>query len=136
MIAEAVVFFNKKYAEGFDYRRQRPGQCVSKSRFIAAQFLAYFKNDLWLRNARHANLMAQKMAAIFTVNDVTILYPVQANELFVVLAPECVSYLRKNNVHFYEWGLAESNWYRFVTSCFTTEADVVVFRDVLKKALA
>jgi len=60
LAAEAIIFFNKKYAEDFEYRHKRAGQLASKMRFFACQFLAYLDNDLWLKNAQHANQMAQR----------------------------------------------------------------------------
>ena len=58
MAAEAVVFFDPAKAEGMQSRRKRGAQLVSKHRFIAAQFEAYLRDDLWLALARHANAAA------------------------------------------------------------------------------
>ena len=44
-------------------RRKRGGALVSKHRFIAAQMEAYLADDLWLKLARHANAMADALAA-------------------------------------------------------------------------
>ena len=60
---EAVVFFDRALADDFLYRRKRAGQLVSKSRYLGAQMLAYLDDDLWLTNARHANAMADRLAA-------------------------------------------------------------------------
>jgi len=79
LAAEAILFFNKKYAEDFEYRHKRAGQLASKMRFFACQFLAYLENDLWLKNAQHANHMAQKLLSIFTKNKLKERYPVEAN---------------------------------------------------------
>ena len=40
------------------YFRKQSAQLFSKMRFVAAQFLAYFENDLWKETATHANKMA------------------------------------------------------------------------------
>lgn len=37
------------------FLRKRAAHLFSKTRFIAAQFVAYFHDDLWLENARTAN---------------------------------------------------------------------------------
>lgn len=59
--AEAVVFFDRKLAETMKYRRRRGGHLFSKMRVLAVQLEAYVSNDLWLRNARHANAMAARV---------------------------------------------------------------------------
>jgi threonine aldolase len=61
LLAEALVFFNRGLAETMRYRRRRAGHLFSKMRFISAQLLAFLENDLWLRNARHANAMAARV---------------------------------------------------------------------------
>ena len=42
--------------------RKQSMQLASKMRFVAAQFVALLTDDLWLRNARHANAMARRLA--------------------------------------------------------------------------
>src|SRR5262249_14320760 len=59
---ELVVFFKKELAGEFDYRIKQAGQLASKTRFLAAGWLALFENDLWLRNAEHANAAARRFA--------------------------------------------------------------------------
>ncbi len=62
LAGEAVVLFEPALAETFGYRRKRGGHLFSKMRFLSAQLEAYFADDLWLRNARHANAMAGRLA--------------------------------------------------------------------------
>ena len=62
MAAEAVVFFDKSLAAEMPYRRKRGGHLFSKMRFLAAQFDAYLKDELWLRHARHANAEARRLS--------------------------------------------------------------------------
>ena len=63
--------------------------------------LAYLKNGLWLDNARHANAMAQRMAqGLKSVAGATLLHPVEANELFVVLPEDTVAHLGKSGIPF------------------------------------
>lgn len=135
MMAEAVIFFNQEYVHGFEYLHKRAGQLVSKSRFISVQFLAYLDNDLWLKNARHANAMAQNLSQVFMKHGVELAYPVQANELFVILSPSVVQFLRQEGAQFYEWGAPGSNLYRFVTCCFTRESSISSFDVLLEKAI-
>ncbi|MGC9344427.1 MAG: threonine aldolase family protein, partial [Bacteroidales bacterium] len=59
MYGEAVIFFNKHLAHDFKYRRKQGMQLASKMRFISAQFTAFLSDDLWKKNAQHANRMAK-----------------------------------------------------------------------------
>ena len=61
LTAEAVVFFNRELAQTMRYRRRRGGHLFSKMRFLSVQLAAFIDNGLWLRNARHANAMAQRV---------------------------------------------------------------------------
>ncbi len=119
MIAEMIVFFNQKLCEEFDYHCKRAGQLASKSRYIAAQFLGLFKNDLWLKNAAHANQMAKELEKAFKRSAVKIIHPVEANEVFVSMSKSLADHLHKNNVKFSSWGFEENNAYRFVASWMT-----------------
>src|SRR6185295_5905300 len=58
-VGDAVVFFNRELAREFDYRCKQAGQLASKMRFLSAPWVGMLKNDVWLRNARHANTMAE-----------------------------------------------------------------------------
>ncbi len=125
MCAEAIIFFNHKYAENFDYMHKRTGQLMSKSRFFSCQFLAYLQQDLWLKNARYANFMAKQLAQIFDKYNIEIIYPVESNQLFVKLSSKYVKHLRQNNCGFYGWGSPDAEIYRFVTSFFTSNDDLM-----------
>ena len=124
LCAEAIIFFNHKYAENFDYLHKRSGQLMSKSRFFACQLLVYLEEDLWLKNARNANQKAQELAQIFRKYNIQIVNEVEANELFVKLSLECSEYLQKKDCDFYSWGLPNSDLYRFVTSWVTSRSDI------------
>lgn len=124
--AEAVVIFNPKMAENFEYLHKRAGQTLSKNRFFSCQILEYLKDDLWLKNASQANTMAQKLAHILTKNHVKILYPVDANEIFFTISSDVETQLRNQGCKFYKWHPTE-NVYRFVTSFYTTDRDIYNF---------
>ncbi len=130
LCAEAVVFFNRGLAQDFDHRRKRAGHLWSKMRFLSAQLLAYLERDLWLENARHANAMARQLAeGLQTVPGATLLHPVQANEVFVMLARKAVMDLEAQGFKFYRWPLhqGEGTAIRLVTSYATPSADVQEF---------
>lgn len=124
LAAEAVIFFNHKYANDFDYKQKRAGQLFSKMRFFSAQFLAYFEDNLWLKNAMHANNSAIELEAIFRKYNLKIDYPVEANEIFVRLHHKLAEHLYNNNASFYEWEKTSNgteSLYRFVTSFLTSK---------------
>ncbi len=58
---ELVIFFDRELAGEFDYRVKQGGQLASKIRFLAAPWTALLANDVWLKNARHANEMARRL---------------------------------------------------------------------------
>jgi len=123
--AEAIVIFNQNYVSNFDYLHKRAGQLISKTRFFSAQFLAYFENNLWLRNATHANSMAQNLKIIFEKYEIPIECNIDINQIFVTIEDKnLVRHLLKYGCGFYPWGIPEENLYRFVTSCFTEMIEI------------
>ena len=59
LAAGELVFFSIANWRGeFDYRVKQGGQLASKTRFLAAPWTGLLANDVWLKNARHANEMA------------------------------------------------------------------------------
>ncbi len=117
MNAEALVFFNTALADASLYRRKQAGHLFSKGRFSAAQLLAMLHGDLWLANARAANEAAQIIAENVTER---LLYPVQANEIFLRLDFTEAAALRAQGFDFYDWGDGAA---RIVTSWQHTAAD-------------
>ncbi len=104
MAAEAVVFFDPALAAGFERRRKRAGQLWSKQRFLSAQLLAYLEDDLWLRNAAHANAMAALLArGLSGMPAVRVMQKVQANELFVAMPERLILALEAEGAVFYRW---------------------------------
>ena len=77
------MFLNEDLGGTFSFTRKQLGQLASKMRYVAAQFEALLDGDLWLRNARQANAMAQRLeAALREVENVEIAHPVEANFVF------------------------------------------------------
>jgi threonine aldolase len=125
LAAEAVIVFDAGIGKEMLFRRKRAGHLFSKSRFFAAQFHAYLDGDLWRRNAAHANGMAQKLAAgLGRVSGVTVLHPVEANEIFVRMPDALAAFLRKNEFLLHDWPPSGAGGRRLVTSPMTTEAEV------------
>ena len=131
MCAEAVVFFDSARARDFERRRKQSGHLWSKLRFVSAQLLAYFKNELWLVNARHANAMASTLAqGLRSISGACLLQSVDANEVFVALPETMVAALERQGFGFYRWPLSvvqSGVAIRLVTSYSTLQADVDEF---------
>lgn len=103
MMGEAIVFFRKDLARHIKFRRKQGMQLYSKMRFIAAQFLGFFKNDLWLDLAKHSNLLARQLeSALREIPRVIITQPVEANGVFVIFPPGVADTLAAE-FPFYVW---------------------------------
>ena len=90
MFGEAVCFLKPGLSENFKYIRKQGMQLASKMRFISAQFIAYFRNDLWKKNASHSNRMASILAEkLKSLKNIRITQPVQSNGIFVIIPHEC-----------------------------------------------
>jgi threonine aldolase len=127
--AEAVVFFNLDCVKDFELRRKRAGHLISKSRYVSAQLLAYVESGAWLRNAQRANSLAQRIAQAAGNR---LLYPVEANELFLKLGDANKKALRDAGFRFYDWAAPASGEARLVVSWDQPEESVTA----LCKALA
>jgi threonine aldolase len=131
---EAVVFFKLALADDFEFKRMQGMQLSSKMRFIAAQYSALLTNDLWRRNATHANRMALALAAqLRGIPGVTLTQQVQANEVFVTLPQEIIPKVQAR-WPFHVWNEATSEA-RLITSFDTTEADVTDFAALVREAI-
>jgi threonine aldolase len=132
MAAEAVIFFNPSEAADFAYLRKRGGHLLSKLRYVSAQLKAYVTDDLWLRNARHANAMARMLAEGLTQAGYAPTYPVQINEVFVHLPEPLIAKLYAHGAHFYRWEGEDSTLVRLVTAFNTHADDVQQFLSVVQ----
>lgn len=103
-VGESVVFFDKALAQDFAWRVKQAGQLSSKMRFISAPWLGLLENDVWLRNARHANAMARLLhERIRDLPGVKVLFPVEANAVFVELPESVADALREKGWRFYHF---------------------------------
>ncbi|MBE9006667.1 low specificity L-threonine aldolase [Fortiea sp. LEGE XX443] len=104
-LGEAIIFFNKALAEDFDYRCKQAGQLASKMRFISAPWLGLLETGAWLKNARHANQCAEylenQLLQIESVNGLEIMFPREANAVFVKLPEQVIQSLKEKNWQFY-----------------------------------
>ena len=128
MNAEAVVLASARARAGgaaaaLPFHHKQAMQLTSKMRFVAAQFVALLDGDLWLRNARHANAMAGRLAAgVRVVRGVDLAVGQVTNAVFARL-PDSVQTRLRGRVTFHVWDRG-SGVVRLMTSFATTPADV------------
>jgi threonine aldolase len=121
--AELVIFFKNELAREFDYRLKQGGQLGSKMRFLAAPWIGLLTNGVWLRNASQANEMARRLAErLQREAKIDIVFPVEANALFVRLPDPLVRNLKARGWYFYKF--IEPDVYRLMCSWATVERDI------------
>ena len=132
MLGEAIVVLNPDAADGLLYSRKFNMQLSSKMRFVSAQLIALLEGDLWLRNARHSNAMAQRLRtevehgiADGSIKGVGFTQPTQSNGVFATL-PDGVADRLREKFRFYDWDAAR-NEVRWMCSFDTQESDVDAF---------
>ena len=103
-VGEAVVFFKRELAQEFDLRCKQAGQLASKTRFLTAPWVGLLENGVWLKYATHANQCARLLeAGLRAIPGVRIMFPVQANSVFVELPAPVAERLRQQGWHFYSF---------------------------------
>jgi threonine aldolase len=131
MFGEAVCFLTPGLANDFKYIRKQAMQLASKMRFISAQYIAYFRNDLWKLCSSHSNAMASIMAGeLQKIKEVKITQAVQANGIFITIPAEIAERMMEH-YFFYPWNKLTSE-YRLMTSWDTTESEIEDFIKLLK----
>jgi threonine aldolase len=140
--AEALVLFDPAQARQMHFLRKRSAQLFSKSRFIAAQFEAYFRDGLWLDLARRSNGAAGRLAAgIARSATARLAWPTGSNELFAIVRNDALKALRDRGAVFYDWpaGAAiqatmadDETLIRLVTSFATTDEEIDGFLAALQ----
>ena len=125
---ELVIFFGKESSRDFQYRVKQAGHLGSKMRFLAAQWLGLLNGDVWLRNARHANEAAHKLAQrLRNEAGVENVFPVESNAVFVQLDDQVVRGLHTRGWRFYKF--VESDIYRLMCSWSTTDEEISMLID-------
>jgi threonine aldolase len=130
-LGEAVVFFDRELAREFDYRCKQAGQLASKMRFLAAPWVGMLEGGAWLRNARNANAMAERLHALLReVPGVKVLHPREVNSVFVEMPPRLAEGMRARGWRFYDF---IGGAFRLMCSWDTAEEDVADFADDLRE---
>jgi threonine aldolase len=125
-VGDAVVFFNRELAREFDYRCKQAGQLASKMRFLSAPWVGMLQDGAWLRRASHANAMAQRLFdEVSTIPGTQILFPREANAVFVELPAPVIAGLRACGWRFYTF-IGEGGC-RLMCAWDTTIDDVMAF---------
>lgn len=134
MFGEAICFLRPGLSSDFKYIRKQAMQLASKMRFISAQYIAYFRNDLWEKSASHSNAMAKILAErLEPIKGIIITQKVQSNGVFVIIPSDVAERVRKQ-YFFYPWDEKKSE-YRLMTSWDTIEEDIEGFVNLLVKEL-
>lgn len=130
MMGECVVIFDDALKSEARFVRKQSAQLSSKMRYLSCQFTAYLTDDLWLKNANHANVMAQRLyEALRCCPDVRFTQKAESNQLFLTLPRPLIDRLLQS-YFFYFWNEAADE-IRLVTSFDTTEEDVETFASLL-----
>lgn len=95
MFGEMLIILNEKFDKNLILHQKQLFQSFSKSRFLAAQYLAMFENDLWKNNARHSNRMAKILEKRLRSIKITPEFSVQTNAVFVKLKDKQIEKLTK-----------------------------------------
>lgn len=147
LACEAVVVFDAGWLEEADdlaYRRKRAGHTLSKGRFFGAQMTAFLENGHWLDLARRANAQASALeAGLREAPGARLVWPRQANEVFVVLPAAVDAALRAAGARYHGWTTralapqdrprADEVFVRLVASFATQTAEVDRFVDIARK---
>lgn len=143
LCAEVVIFFNKELAKTFIHRRKRGGHLLSKGRVFGAQMVGWLQDDHWLELAKHANTQAAKLAeTINGIDGLQLVWPVESNELFVVMPKGLATYLRDAGAEFYDWYVDtlppnvtlqdDQQFARLVTSFATQDSHLQEFSELIR----
>ncbi len=132
MMGEAVISFRPELNERLSYIRKQSAQLASKARYLAAQYLPYLTDDLWLLNAQRANAYARRLAETLARHpQIHFTQKVESNQLFFTLPTEALRKLQEK-YFFYMWN-EETNEARFVTSWDTTSEDIESLEQTLEE---
>ncbi len=137
LFGDAVVVFGDELADGLEFVRKQSMQLASKMRFLSVQLATLLEDDLWLRNARHANAMARRLAdAVMAIERVDLTQAVEANAVIATLPRAAIERLRESvpgELPFYVWDERRDE-VRWMCSWDTTPEDVDRFAEAVARA--
>lgn len=134
MFGEAVIFFDKKISKNFEFYRKQGMHLASKMRFISAQFEEFLSNDLWAKNAKHANKMAQLLKKeVSKIPKVKIAQKLEVNAVFAKIPEKYIKPLNKK--YFFHTFDEENSIVRWMCSFNTTEEEVLKFAETIRQTI-
>ena len=132
--AEAIIFFKKDLVGNIAFLMKRAGHLLSKMRFVSAQLDAYISNDVWLKNAKHANDMGKMLSGgLAKHNSIEIAYPTEANEVFAKFPRHMIEHLNSEGYKMNEDEL-DGKAVRLVAAWNTKTSDVESFLNSIKQS--
>ena len=103
-------------------------------RFLAAQYIPFFTNDLWKDLASHANTCAKAIASIIqSIPHLALSHPVETNQIFFTAPAEWIP-LIQDKIACYSWD--KENEIRFIASWNTSEEEVRKVEKILSEIQA
>ena len=132
--AEAIIFFKKDLVGNIAFLMKRAGHLLSKMRFVSAQLDAYISNDVWLKNAKHANNMGKMLSeGLAKHNSIEIAYPTEANEVFAKFPRHMIEHLNSEGYKMNEDEL-DGKAVRLVAAWNTKASDVESFLNSINQS--
>ena len=141
--AEALVVFNRDLVSHFQFIRKRSGHLFSKTRFISAQFEAYFENKLWLGLAKHSNAMGEQLQkAVRASNHIRPAWPSNSNQVFFIADKTKAQTWLDQGARFHPFptprGMEDEvseneQIYRLVASFVTQQTHIDEFAEIISK---
>ena len=132
LAAEAIIFFKPELVGNLPFLMKRAGHLLSKMSFVSAQLDAYITNEVWLRNAKHANAMGKKLSqGLDQHKNIELAYPTDANEIFVKIPKDIIDQLNSEGykINDDEW---DGKAVRLVTAWNTNISDIETFLNFIK----
>ena len=132
LAAEAIIFFKPELVGNLPFLMKRAGHLLSKMSFVSAQLDAYITNEVWLRNAKHANAMGKKLSqGLDQHKNIELAYPTDANEIFVKIPKDIIDQLNSEGykINDDEW---DGKAVRLVTAWNTNLSDIETFLNFIK----
>lgn len=132
LFGEAVVTRHTALLPRFMSLMKLHGALLAKGRLLGIQFLALFKDDLYYRIGRHADMLAAMLKEGLLAKGYHQYIDSPTNQQFFIMPNNVIDRLTEN-VGFELWGPKgeKESVVRFVTDWSTSENDVTAFLDLL-----
>ena len=103
LIGEAIVIVNPQLKEHFRFNLRQRGGLLAKGRAVSLQFQELFRDDLYFEIAKHANSLAQQLAAGIKACGYQLLVDAPTNQVFPIFPNSLIERLQQDyGFHFWE----------------------------------